>query len=531
MFLKYKCMLVKAMNPSNIQKILSVAIAIALGFSCPLFAEEIVIIHSNDTHGTIKPYKIEVNAQERWVGGMETVSHYLNEIRTKEKNILVIEKGDIMTGTLAAEIEYKGVTGGAMIEFLNRLEYDVWCYGNHDFDKGQDNAIRLSRLAEFPTLMANIVYEKSGKLFPAEPYRIFKIGNVKVGIIAVMEENFLTEVQKDRIEGLAVLPIIPTLHSYIPVLDKQTDLIVVLFHGWFQNALDITRDVKGIDVVLAAAEDGKFREANGVLVQSTVGHQQTLGYLKLNIGDDRVVTYEQELIRLWADIDLKPSIQVSALVREVEDSIGKEYSRVIGKAPVDQTTSFYTKGNSQHESALGNWMTDVMRWKTGAQIAFHNSGGIRAIISAGPITKADVFKVSPFHNTLVVFKLTGQQIKDILENDIERGWDRIHISGLRYSYFPKKSRPYGKRVVHIEVNGMVMLKNGKILHPEKMYKVVSNDYLVGHAEDKYFGFPVNSAKNTGFPLDIAMMEWLEKHKLLDYKVEGRIAEIDSSSDR
>lgn len=531
MFLKYKCMLVKAMNPSNIQKILSVAIAIALGFSCPLFAEEIVIIHSNDTHGTIKPYKIEVNAQERWVGGMETVSHYLNEIRTKEKNILVIEKGDIMTGTLAAEIEYKGVTGGAMIEFLNRLEYDVWCYGNHDFDKGQDNAIRLSRLAEFPTLMANIVYEKSGKLFPAEPYRIFKIGNVKVGIIAVMEENFLTEVQKDRIEGLAVLPIIPTLHSYIPVLDKQTDLIVVLFHGWFQNALDITMDVKGIDVVLAAAEDGKFREANGVLVQSTVGHQQTLGYLKLNIGDDRVVTYEQELIRLWADIDLKPSIQVSALVREVEDSIGKEYSRVIGKAPVDQTTSFYTKGNSQHESALGNWMTDVMRWKTGAQIAFHNSGGIRAIISAGPITKADVFKVSPFHNTLVVFKLTGQQIKDILENDIERGWDRIHISGLRYSYFPKKSRPYGKRVIHIEVNGMVMLKNGKILHPEKMYKVVSNDYLVGHAEDKYFGFPVNSAKNTGFPLDIAMMEWLEKHKLLDYKVEGRIAEIDSSSDR
>ena len=521
---------IKAMSLSSIPKALSVAVAFTfiLGFACPLYPEEIVIVHSNDTHGTIKPSKIEMKNKKRLVGGMEAVSHYLNEIRAREKNVLVIEKGDIMTGTLAAEVEYKGVIGGAMMEFLNRLDYDVWCYGNHDFDKGQDNAIALSRLAEFPTLMANIVYEQNGKLFPADPYRIFKIGSLKIGVIAVMEEFFLTEVHKDKVEGLAVLPILPTLNSYIPVLDMQTDLIVVLSHGWFKDALNIAKKVKGIDIVLAAAEDGRFGEVNGVLVQSTIGHQQTLGYLKVNVENDRVVSYEKEFIWLWADVDLKPSPQVSSLVHEVEDSIGKEYSKVIGKARVDQRALFYSKGNSKHESALGNWITDVMRWKTGAQIAFHNSGAIRANISAGPITKADVFKVSPFQNTLVVFKLTGQQIKDILEHDVERGWDKLQVSGLQYKHFPRKSRPFGKRVVYIEVNGEILEKDGKVIQPDKVYTIVSNNYLIGHAEDKYFGFSVNKSKDTGFPLDISMMEWLEKHRLLDYKNEERIVEIKSS---
>ena len=514
----------------SILKVLSVSIAIVclLGLACSAPSEEIVIVHSNDTHGIIKPYKIDEKDTKRLVGGMEATSHYLNEIRTREKNVLVIEKGDIMTGTLAAEVEYKGVIGGAVMEFMNLLDYDVWCYGNHDFDKGQDNAIGLSELAEFPTIMANIVYEKDNTLFPADPFRIFNIGSLRVGVIAVMEENFLTEVQKDKVEGLAVLPMVSTLNSYIPALDEQTDLIVVLSHGWFKYAVSIAQNVKGIDIVLAASEDGRFEVINDVLVQSTIGHQKTLGYMKFSVKNDRVVSFKNELIWLWADIDLKPSSQFSSLVHEVEGSIGKEYSKVIGKAPMNQTALLYSKVNSAHESALGNWITDVMRWKTGAQIAFHNSGAIRANISAGPITKADVFKVSPFQNTLVVFKLTGQQIKDLLEFDVNRGWDKLQVSGLQYKYFPRKSRPFGKRVVYIEVNGEILQKDGKVIHPDKVYTVVSNNYLVGQTEDKYFGFSVNKVKDTGFPLDISMMEWLEKHKILDYKNEERIVEIKSS---
>jgi 2',3'-cyclic-nucleotide 2'-phosphodiesterase (5'-nucleotidase family) len=492
---------------------------------CPLFPEEITFIHSNDTHGNFKSYKTKVEGGERLIGGMEATSHYINEIRAKEKNVLLIEAGDILTGTLAAEIEYEGVTGGAMMEFLNRLDYDAWSYGNHDFDRGKRNALGLAKLAKFPTVMANIIYKKSGKLFPAEPYHIFEVGGIKVGVIAVMEENFLTEVEKEIIEGLDVLPIVPTLNSYVPMLDKKTDLIVVLAHGWFDEGVRVAKNVAGVDIVLVAAEDGKFKDVDGVLVKSTKGHQETLGYLRVDVDNDKVIGYEEKLIWLWADIDLKPAPQVAALVREVDDLVGEEYAKVIGEAKADQTVKYYPGENVFVESTLGNWITDVMRWKTGAQIGIHNTGAIRADIKAGPVTKSNVFDVAPFHNTLVVFKLTGQQLKDALETDVERGWDRMQVSGIKYKYYPKEVKPYGERIGHVEINKEVLVKKGKVLWPGKVYIIVSNNYLVGHAEEKYLGFPVANPKDTGALLDIVLMKWLDKYKVLNYKIEERIVEI------
>ncbi len=503
----------------------ALVLGLAISLVCPIFSKTITIIHSNDIHGIYKPYKIKVGEGKRLVGGMEAASHYLAKIRAEENNLLLIDLGDVLTGTLAADIEYKGVPGGAMIEFLNRLGYDIWCIGNHEFDKGQPLVLKLVNLARFPSVMSNVVYEKSGQLFIPNPYHIFELGGLKVGVIAVMEENFLQEVYKDKVEGLKVLPIIPVLNSYIAKLDKQTDLIVVLNHGPFDEGVRIARKVKGIDIVLASAEDGRFEDVGGVLVKSTFGHQRTLGCLKVDVEKDRVVDYEEQLIWLWADVDLKPSPRITTLVNEVKASIKTEYARVVGEAKFDQTHKGYPQKNEGGESPMGDWVTDVMRWKTGAKIALQNSGGIRAEISKGPITKADVFDVSPFRNTLVVFKLTGQQIKDILELDVERAEDRFQVSGLKYKYYPKKAKTYGERVNHVDVNGEILVDEGKVLHPKKVYAVVSNDYLVGQAEDKYFGFPVACQENTGLILEQVMVEWLLEYKILDYKVQGRIAEI------
>lgn len=496
-----------------------------LGTASPLFSESVTLVHSNDTHGIYKPYRVKEDNGERWVGGMEAASHYINEIKAREKNVLVIEKGDILTGTLAAEMKYKDVSGGVMMEFLNRLGTSVWSYGNHDFDKGWQNAAGLYGLAEFPTVMANIIYKKNGKLFPAEPYRIFRSGKLKVGIIAVMEENFLTEVQKEAVEGLDVLPLVPTLHSYVPKLDKKTDLVVVIAHCPFAEAERIAGNVAGVDVILVASNEGKFKEVNGIPVQSTWGYQKTLGYLKVEVEKDQIKSYEEKLIWLWADVKLKPSPRISALVKEVDNSVDVEFTKVIGEARADHFRNHYPKENGGVESQLGDWITDVMRWKTEAQIGLHNNGANRADIKAGPVTKADVFDVSPFHNTLVSFKLTGRQIKDLLEYDVERGWDRIQVSGLRYRYYPKTARPYGERVTFIEVDGELLASEGTLLQPDKIYTAVSNDYLVGHAEDKYFGFPLAETKDTGFSLNQTLMEWLEKHRILDYRLQDRIVEI------
>jgi len=503
--------------------LLAAVLTLTLVYCSP--PKTITLIHSNDTHGIYKPYKIRINGRERLIGGMLASNHYICQLRARGPRSLLIETGDMSTGTLASEIKYKGLAGGAMIEFLNRLGYDIWCLGNHDFDKGQENVLALAQRAKFPAVMANIFYKKSGQPFPVKPYHIFNLSGLKIGIIAVMEENFLIEVSKKSTEGLEVRPIIPTLESFIPALDKKTDLIIVLAHAWFKEGLRIAHNISGIDAVLVASEDGQFEEVKGIPVQSTYGHQRTLGYLKLKVKRDRVVSYEHKLIWLWADIDLKEAPSIKSLIDKIDSSIASEYGQIIGQAKSSLTLNSYHSKTPPIEILLGDWITDVMRWKTGAQIGFYNSGGIRAEIKAGPITKADVFNVVPFHNTLVVFKLSGQLLKNALEYDIERGWDRLQVSGLRYNYYSKQTRPYGHRIDFLEVNGEVIVQEGKLLKPKEQFTVVSNDYVAEHAADKYFKFPVSDLHNTGLFLYQSLVEWLQKYKSLDYKPQQRIVHI------
>ncbi len=489
-------------------------------FNSLLFSETIVILHSNDTHGIYKPYRIKTDEGERWVGGMEACCHYLSAIREKEDHVLFIDTGDIMTGTLATELEYKGVTGGFMIEFLNRLHCDIWCFGNHEFDLGLENALGLSRLAEFPTVMANIVYKKTGKPIPVKSSHIFNAGKIRVGVTAVMQEAFLVEVMRERIEDLDVLPVVATLRSKIQEMDRTTDLIVVIYHGRFHDAVKIAANVQGIDILLVASEEGRFEIIDGTLVQSTFGHQKSLGYLKVEVGNDRVRDHENRQIWLWDDGHLNPSPSIKALVEKVDEAIGLEYAKVIGKSTRD-----HLKGKNSGESALGDWITDVMRWKTGAEIAFQNTGGIRDDILAGPITKGDVFEVSPFRNTLVMFELTGQEIKDLLEHDVEKAWDQLQVSGLKYCFYARNKKPVGERIVDVEIDGEILVKNGEVIHPNKLYSIVSNNYLVGQAKEKYFGFPVQGYKDTGILINQVLIGWLEKHGILDYQIEGRIRQV------
>jgi hypothetical protein len=108
---------------------------------------------------------------------------------------------------------------------------------------------------------------------------------------------------------------------------------------------------------------------------------------------------------------------------------------------------------------------------------------------------------------------------------VERGWDRLQVSGLRYRFYSKAVKPYGQRVEDVEVNGDILVKQGVLLHPGKAYSVVSNDYLVGQAKDKYFGFPVTEPQDTGFSLYQTLVEWLEEYKTLEDRPLDRIAEI------
>jgi 5'-nucleotidase / UDP-sugar diphosphatase len=477
----------------------------------------LTLIFTNDIHGVYKPYQIDYFGKSRLVGGMEALSYHIKNIRAKDKNVILIDSGDIMTGTLASQKMHKGVYGGAMIEFLNLLGYDLRCPGNHGFDLGIENVISCFKLTEFPIIMANLIYKDTQELIAPSAYHIIDKGSLRVGFIAVMEENFFEEVKRENTRNIELLPIIPTLNKYISKVEPLTDIIVVLSHDRFYTGEKIAREVPGVNVVLVAAENGKFNNINGVLVKSTYGHLRTFGYINLKFSQGTIRSYHEGLKWLWADGKINPDPEVTKLVRDVDSVISEEYGQKFGRALKDIVNK-----SDNTENPIGNWITDVLRWKTGAQIGLYNSRGIRNSLRSGWITGEDIFEVAPFFNELVMFCITGEQLKSAFEKDIERGRDRLQVSGLRYEYYPKKTRPYGKRVWLLEVNGEKVVFQGKLIHPDKIFTAVSNDYVVSQAESKYIGYSLEDIERTGLTLNEVLISWLKEFHALDYSTENRI---------
>ena len=138
---------------------------------------------------------------------------------------------------------------------------------------------------------------------------------------------------------------------------------------------------------------------------------------------------------------------------------------------------------------LGNVITDAYLLATGADIAFENAGGIRASIAAGTVTYGDVINVSPYGNYVVTKKLTGAQIKEMLESSLtiqkncivanDSGeWDAwpndsgsyLQVGGITVRFDP--AQPAGERVLSVQ-------KDGQELDDTKEYTVAVNNYLAG----------------------------------------------------
>jgi 5'-nucleotidase len=127
------------------------------------------------------------------------------------------------------------------------------------------------------------------------------------------------------------------------------------------------------------------------------------------------------------------------------------------------------------ECAMGNLIADAMLARVkdqGVDVALQNGGGIRASIDAGPVTMGEVLTVLPFQNTLSTFQVTGATLLAALENgvsQIEEGAGRFpQVAGMSFSF--DASQDPGNRVSDVMIGGAP-------LDPEKVYGVVSNDYV------------------------------------------------------
>ncbi|MGB9103851.1 MAG: 5'-nucleotidase [Terriglobales bacterium] len=169
--------------------------------------------------------------------------------------------------------------------------------------------------------------------------------------------------------------------------------------------------------------------------------------------------------------------------------------------------------NYNGESALGDVIADAMRWKTNAQIALENAGGIRGDIAAGPITRNQVITAAPFINSLVTMNLTGAQLRELLEQSLTLKVGMMQVAGLRLHY--DLSRPEYHRLLSVHVGDAP-------LEDARTYSVVTNSFLATGGDHYQTFTNVNPQKDRGVLVSDVLEEYVRLKRTLDAPQGGRM---------
>jgi 5'-nucleotidase/UDP-sugar diphosphatase len=495
---------------------LLLGLSILLLLAAPLGAGEIstvpiTVLHVNDLHGHLLPIIDKSISDTTPLGGAARLARMIADERAKNPDgTVLLAAGDMFQGTPISNV----FRGQPVIAVMNDLKFDAMAIGNHEFDWGQGVLQELAGVAVFPFLSANI-QDHQGKSLPSvKPYIILKRKNLRLAIIGLItpDTSFITK--PDYVSELTFydpLELLPRLLR--EVQSDGADLIVLLSHLGFDADRRVAEQVPGINVIIGGhshtAMTHPLRINETIIVQAG-SYGAYLGVLKLEVqpGSNKIIDYstENELVTVFAGPNDPVDDGVAGIVDHFNDQIKTEFARVIGETLVDLIR------NPLEESNIGDLVCDAMRDASAAAIAFHNSGAIRTDIPKGKITVEQVYTLLPFDNTVVAMDLTGDQIKQILEQNAGFEHRILQISGMSVHY--DLTKPFGSRVVTAHT-GNQNLESGR------SYRVATNDFLAAGG-DRFAIFGDGRNITHGDSLRDVFTTYLDKHSPVHPEREERI---------
>jgi len=477
---------------------------------------DVRILAINDFHGNLRPpaggisiadpgdktRKINVAA-----GGAEHMATLVKQLRQSAKNSIFVAAGDLIGASpfLSAMFHDEPT-----IESLSMMGLAVASVGNHEFDEGKDELLRMQNGGCHPTdkcqgphpfagakfhyLSASTVEKDTGKtVFP--PYEIREFDGIPIAFIGLTLKGTPNIVSPVGVAGLEFRDEADTVNALVPELKARgVEAIVVLIHeggyptgdynecpGISGPIVDIVKKFdRAVDVVISGhTHQAYVCDIDGRLVTSgdKYGTIVTTIDLKLDRATRDIVSARADNVIVRANVYAKDPEQTALL-----ESYDRLAAPIANRPAGSVTDALSHRPNDAGESALGDTIADAQLAATsadadgGAVIAFTNPGGIRTDIPKnqdGTVTYADVFASQPFRNQLVTLTLTGMQIKDALEQQwLDPEQPRILQVSKGFNYTWDGARPYGDHVMA----GRMSL-NGHPIDPAMSYRVTVNNFL------------------------------------------------------
>ncbi len=486
---------------------------------------EVQILALNDFHGNLLPPSGSsgrvgtINA-----GGAEYLATHVKNLERTNRNSIVVSAGDLIGASpLLSSLFHDEPT----IEAMNSIGLDLNAVGNHEFDEGATELLRMQQGgchptdgcldgdgfdgADFQFLAANVVNSSTGETLFA-PYAIRNFNGAKVAFVGMTLEGTPLIVSPSGVAGLEFRDEADTVNALVPELRRRgIESIVVLIHeGGLPTALDINGcvGVSGpivdivnrlddeVDLVISGHTHQPYTcNIDGKAVTSAYSFGRVVTDIDMSVDrgkkDVTSITINNRIITR----DVAPDPAITALIAEYNAVAAPIANRPIGNITADLTQTL----DASRESLMGNVIADAQLAATSspgtgnAVVAFMNPGGVRAALTYlsspagegdGVVTYGEAFTVQPFGNSLVTMTLTGAQIEQMLEqqfcgtlNDGTNTKVLLPSAGFHYVYDLSEATELDPTCTRDVVDPTTITLNGAPVPAGSSYRVTVNSFL------------------------------------------------------
>ena len=437
------------------KKLLFILLIILPFASCkkdtPEIVKDLTIFYVNDVHGQLDNFS--------------KIKQIIDEERA-ETNVIVTCAGDVFSGNPVVDIYTP--KGYPMIDIMNTIGFDIMTVGNHEFDYGEDIFQDRVLQSDFPWLCANVNTDNSVISTPLA-FHTVTVDDIKVTFLGLIETNgkpddIIPATHPWKVQNLIFNTPEEIVSQYSNLKEQENaDLYIALTHlgifEFYEETADRFDDFKlakqfpYFDMIIGGHTNYLMDTViNGIPVLAANKYLNYLGRTRLTIKDKSIESIHSDLIDLNTyteyDADLKTKIDdYNSSMPFLDDFIG--YSHL------------------NHDYATGCFYTDALREYMNVDVSIQNTGGVRAGLDEGDITKRKIYAIAPFNNGTVIYSMSVSDIKTFLIG-VESG-----------NYFS------GIQITQVGADIEIRDPEGIVIPDETILTVGINDYIPA-VNDTYF---------------------------------------------
>lgn len=452
----------------NIRLIFAACIALGIGFGYAS-AEKLVILHTNDTHSQIDP-----DTQDG-LGGVLRRKAIIDSVRGTEKNVLLVDAGDVVQGTLY----YNLYRGQVEERVMNNLGYDLRILGNHEFDNGMDSLVKYLRMAEAELLATNYDLSESSLNGLFKPYSIKEIGGRKVAFIGInlKPEGMISEGNYDGVKYLDAVKAANSAAWWLKHIGKA-DKVIAITHIGYDPSMPpgdrmLAESSEDIDVIIGGhshtlidpsqPRDGyewEIENAGGdeVLVAQAMKQGKYVGKIEIDLDGEEEPIYS--LIKVDSRYDNRHNAELEALLEPYRRGVDSLNHVKVGKLAMKM---------ERDSPEMFNFVSDFVMRRGGEltdniDFALVNRGGIRHGLDKGAIYEGEIISMMPFYNYVTVIDILGSDLIPAFNQMAKVGGQALG-GDIDVTFDPEEDET------------TEILIDGQPLIPEQTYRVATIDYL------------------------------------------------------